>query len=201
MRYVKHLFVALLFSFLWAGCANSQSSPSKSIQWLPVSPAQEPGGSVEGSQFVSKAGGFVIDIPAIPDQTLDFGNETAKNKGIDVGKQLAWRFENTVYTVMYSPPLDPSGIYLAQPLEEMVSGSRKGILRSGGKITSEKSIYLGKHSGIEFKYVSADGTKFIGRIYLVGETGYQVVGGYSSDDHLKEVLRVMDSFKLLISQP
>jgi hypothetical protein len=79
----------------------------------------------------------------------------------------------------------------------MESGTRKGLLNGGARIISEKPIKLGEYRGTEFRYIISNGVKYIGRIYLVGDFGYQIVGGYLEEKYEKEVLDVLNSFKPL----
>jgi len=148
---------------------------------------------VEHGQFNSINGQFSIDIPEMPFQTLDLGSEKAREQGIDVGKQFLWRFEKVLFTVTYTLPLDADGEPLDNDIKDMVSGSKKGVLRQNAKIISETPYIYGGFSGTELRYVSQEGLNFICRIFKVGDIGYQVVGGYV-DDSEQEALYVLDSF-------
>lgn len=168
-----------------------------SVQPTPFRPIQSPTIMVEGKSFESKAGNFAINIFQAPLQTLDMGTETAEKKGVDTGKQFVWKFEKTLYTVMYASPFDADGNPMPQDFDDMNIGVRKAIGRQGAKLISEKEISYGKHPGREFRYMASNGVKFIGRNYLVETMAYQIVGGYADDKDEKEVLEVLDSFKLL----
>ncbi len=54
----------------------------------------------------------------------------------------------------------------------MENDTRKGIINNKATLISERPIKLGKHRATEFRYVIANGVRYINRIYLVGETGY-----------------------------
>lgn len=189
------LFI-LLICGLFANCSLSQTNPRKPVPLPVVTPVEPSGVTIEGGRFISTPGGFTIDIPHLPFQTLDYGSEKARAKGIDAGKQYFWKFDKTVYIILYSPSIGPDGNPMPQPYEDMLSGARKGILRQNGKMTSEKPFEFGKYTGSELRYVSALGVTFIARIFLVGDVGYQIQGGYVEEKDLKEVLDVLDSFKL-----
>ena len=161
----------------------------------------ETGNSIENGLFVSKGGKFSIAIPQLPKQTLDQAKGKALDESIDVGKTFLWIFEKTLYTIYYNPPIIPDGTLTPQVYADIENGTRKGALNGGATITSEKPISYGKYRGTEFHYELSNGVKYIGRVYLIGDMGYQVVGAYADSAHEKEVLGVLDSFKPLINQP
>lgn len=198
MTYVRNISFALLLSVFLAGCSNSQT---KSFPPPILTPVPTTGASVENGIFESRGGGFSIAIPQMPTQTLDSGKEKAKAKGIDTGKMFIWKLERTTYTASYMPPVDLDGNPEPQLYEDMVIGSRKGIHNGNAKLISEKPIKLGENRGTEFRYMNAEGAVFIGRIYLVGDVGYSIMGAYAEEKYRKEVLDTLDSFKLLESKP
>jgi hypothetical protein len=152
------------------------------------------GEMVENGVFRSTNGKFSIAIPELPKQTIDKATENAKSKGIDVGKQFVWLFEKTLYTIYYNPPVDPDGKASPQVYADMENGTRKGIINGNATLISEKPIKLGKNRGTEFRYVIANGVKYINRIYLVGDMGYQIVGGYLDAKDEPKILKVLNSF-------
>src|SRR5688500_7382133 len=125
MVYTNHVLVAISLCMLFASCSVSQTNP-KPTAWPSRKPVAPSGISVEGGRFQSKPGGFRIKIPELPFQTNEMASEKARAKGVDTGKQYAWKFDETLYTVMYSPPVDFDGNPLPQVFEDMVNGSRKG---------------------------------------------------------------------------
>ena len=167
----------------------------------PLAVIESSGELVEDGIFRSINGGFSIAIPELPKQTLDKATVKAKAKGVDVGKQFIWLFERTLYTIYYNPPVDVDGNPYPPVYADMGMGSRKGILNGNATLISEKPIKLGKNRGTEFRYVISNGVRYVGRIYLVGDVGYQVVGGYADAKDEKKVLEVLDSFKLLKAKP
>jgi hypothetical protein len=198
MKYQKHLSFALLLSISVAGCSNPQT---KSFPPPVLTPVQPGGASVENGIFESREGGFSLAIPQMPTRTLDSGKEKAKAKGIDTGKMFIWQFEKITYTASYLPSVDLEGNPMPQLYEDMEIGSRKGIHNANAKLISEKPIKLGEERGTEFRYITAEGAAVIGRIYLVGDMGYSIVGLYSEKKDEKNVVEVLDSFKLLKSKP
>jgi hypothetical protein len=153
------------------------------------------GDTAENGVFRSKSGNFSIAIPDFPKQIIDKATEKAKAKGVDVGKQFVWVFDRTLYTIFYNPPVDNDGDPRPQVYADMEIGSRKGIHNGGATLISEKPIALAKHRGTEFRYILPNGVRYIGRIYLVGEMGYQVAGGYADEQDEQTVLAVLDSFR------
>lgn len=186
---LKTLCLSSLLIVLFVSCLAAQRISS---------PTALPTPTVAAKSFKSVEGGFSINIAEAPSETLNLGSEIAEKKGIDAGKMFIWKSEKTIYSVMYSDPVDADGNSMGtQTLEEMNSGARTAIMRQDGKLISEKSISLGKHPGTELHYTSSAGTKFITRHYLVNLRGYQIIAGYIDDKDKKEVLGVLDSFKLL----
>jgi hypothetical protein len=183
-------FLVLIVATVFAGCSFSQSDPPKSL--TTTEPTKV---AIENGRFHSEDGRFSVAISEMPSMTMDVGSEKAKSRGIDAGKQYAWRFEKTLFTVMYTPPVDPDGNRFPNVLDDLVSGSRKGALRQNVKILSEKPFKHGDFEGVELRYVSAQGVTFINRLFIAGSFGYQVVGGYV-DDNENVVLEVLNSFQL-----
>lgn len=191
---VVKIVLLLIISSLLINCAPAQEKLKQ------TSTPRDSKVNKQTNKFESKEGNFSINISQEPFQTLNMGSEIAEKKGVDVGKQFLWRFEKTVYTVMYMGPFDKDGNNMPQDWLDIEDGSRKGILNAGGKIISERSADFGKYKGMEYRYVSKEGVKFIGRIYLVNTFGYQLNGGYVDEKEEKEVLETLDSFKLLIEK-
>lgn len=193
-RVYANLWLSLIL-FVVCG-ANSQTKPSPTPLII-----QTTGDFLESGTFTSTSGGFSIDIPHLPNQTIDPATEKAKAKAIDVGKQFVWLIGRTLYTIYYNPPFDNDGNPSPQVFADMETGSRKGILRKNAKLISEKPIRFGEYQGTEFRYLSVEGVHFIGRTFLVGDVGYQVVGGYADDKDEKKILDVLGSFRLLKEDP
>jgi len=147
--------------------------------------------------FRSQSGHFSIKIPGFPTQIQDYLTDVAKQKNIDTGKMFIWQFEKTLYTLFYLPSVSHNGDPQPQTLANVENGTRKGIINGKAKITSEKPFKFGEYPGTEFRYDSLQGLHYISRAFLVGETGYQVVGAYRNDADEKQVLGVLDSFKLI----
>lgn len=207
MLNLKILCLSFLFAGLYVNCSLAQDKTSN----LPITQVKPPSTTTfntKTEKFESIEGKFIISIPQAPSQTRDLGTEAANKKGIDVGKIFIWQFpEKALYTVMYKNafdsdgnPLKPGGNPKTQDLrdfEAFNSGTRRGIVGNNAKLLSEKPIPFKNYPGTEFRYMSSDGVKFIGRIYLINSIGYQITGGYKDDEVEKEVLKVLDSFKLL----
>jgi len=189
MRHFKYLSFAVLLGACVTAVSNAQRKPAEPII-IPTSCD-----SLEAGVFRSTGGRFSIAIAHFPSQIRESATEKAKAKGIDAGKMFIWQLENTLYTLYYGPPFDRDGNPQPPVYADMENGTRKGILNSNATLVSEKAITLGKHRGTEFRYISAQGLRYIGRIYLVGDMGYQVVGAYAEDKYEKEVLTVLASFK------
>ena len=167
-------------------------------QQKPV-PQPTPQTNPQAKRFESKEGNFSINIFKAPTEVRNLASEAAQKKRIDVGNQFFWQFEKTVYTVMYSNPLSADGAAMPLNLNDMNSGSRKGIANIvGAKLLSEKNITFGKYQGTEFRTLMPNGVKYIARNFLIGKMGYLITGGYVDDKDEKEVLAVLDSFKILV---
>lgn len=186
----KQIFIAsFLFLFL-AGC----TLPRTSKAWPTPIEVKPQGVSVVDGKFVSESGRFSISIPAMPMKTLDIGTQKARAKGVDAGKNFIWKLDTTLYTIMYTPPVDSDGNPDPNDLKDMVIGTRKGVLNSKGKIISEEPFEFGEYSGTELRYTAAEKVNYIGRIFIFNDYGYAVTGAYV-DGNEKEVLDVLNSFK------
>ena len=188
MRFVRLFaglcFIALFSALLYAQNDVKKTDPPVATQW------------VENARFHSSSGKFSIAISTLPSQTIDKATQKAKDKGVDVGKQFLWIFERVFYTLYYNPPLNKDGDPHPQVYADMVIGSRKGALNGGATMISEKPIKFGKHQATELRYGLPNGVRFISRVILADDMGYQVVGGYRDAAGEAEVLRVLDSFTL-----
>lgn len=150
---------------------------------------------VKDGIFFSERGDFSIAIPEMPGQTIEQGSDKAVSKGIDVGKQFVWIIGRTLYTIFYDTGLTKDGEPYAIKYDDMEIGTRKGVYNSGGTVLSEVPIKYGVHRGTEFRYRHQNGVRYIGRIYLIGKRGYQIVGGYADAKDEQKVIDVLDSFK------
>ncbi|MFM9903866.1 MAG: hypothetical protein ACKVQJ_04760 [Pyrinomonadaceae bacterium] len=152
------------------------------------------GDLVEDGIFRSTNGKFSIAIPSLPTQTLDNATEKAKAKNVDVGKQFVWIFGGTFYTIYYTPPVNHDGDASPQQFADIETGTRKGILNGGATIISEKPIEYRKHRGTEFRYSISNGVRYINRVFLIGDRGYQVMGGYAEGKDEQKIIDVLNSF-------
>jgi hypothetical protein len=196
MKYLNDLFILLIFSLIFTNSATAQEKPSESLTTtIDISDKV----NSETKRFESKTGNFSINISQNPTQVRNI--ETKKMK--DTGKQFYWQFEKTVYTVMYSKQFDSKGKEISREMsrkpvyiEEANGGIRTGILRSGGKLISEKEIFYGKYKGREFRALIPNG-KSIVRMYIVNGTDYLLTAAYTDEKDEAEILRVLNSFELL----
>lgn len=154
-----------------------------------------PSERLENGVFISRNGKFSIAIPVMPTNIIDLATEKAKAKGIDAGKNFIWRYETSFVQVFYDPGVDPDGVASPMVFKDFEEGTRKGILNSNSTITSEKSISYGESKGIEFRGVYFNGFKYITRVYLIGDRGYQIIGAYTDTKDEPTILATLDSFK------
>jgi len=201
IRYAKHTLFTLMLLVACAGCLMAQTAQTiqsdPSAGRKPILHFEKAVDSIESGSFKSVGGGFSLALAEMPFETREYSSETAKAKGIDAGKLYLWKFDKTIFTAFYSPPFDKDGNPLPTVYTEMESATRKGIIAGRGKLISEKRIKFGDNEGTEFRYESAEGIKFIGRIFLIGDIGYQIVGAYAGEYGESEVLKVLDSFELV----
>ena len=186
----KHIFVVSSIFLFLASCSVSQTPKT----WPTPVEVKPQGVSVVDGKFRSESGRFSISIPAMPMKTLDIGTEKARAKGVDAGKNFVWQFATSLYTIMYTPPVDSDGRPDPNDFNDMVIGTRKGVLNAKGKIISEKPFEFGEYSGTELRYTAAEKVNYIGRIFIFNGYGYAVTGAYL-DGNEKEVLDVLNSFK------
>lgn len=206
MLNLRNFCLSLLLTGLFISCLSAQHK-TVPVPMTPIDSLPSAKVNAETKRFESTGGKFAISISEAPLEIRDLGTETANKKGVDVGKMFIWRFEKTFYTVLYKNPLssdgntlEPDGDPKSQNLRDFEAykvGMHRGIASINAKLISEKAISFNQYPGAEFRYISAGGIKFIGRIYSIDSVGYQIVGGYGDDKDEKEVLKVLNSFKLL----
>lgn len=189
---IKHATITLLLFLFHSSYAAAQTPKT----WPTPVPVEPTGVSIIDGKFVSESGRFSISIAEMPTSTLDFNSEANRTKGLDAGKQHIWQSGQMLYTIMYLYPIDDDGNPLPHKFEDVLSGSRKGVLRNNGTILSEKLFPFGNFIGTELRYVSPTRLNLIGRLFIVDGIGYQIVGGYP-DGKEKEALAVLDSFKII----
>lgn len=198
MKKFKYLTASVLLTMSFAIVVKTQTD---SVQPTPKVVVVRGGNSVEKGVFTSINGKFSIAIPEIPMLERDLATEKSKAKGIDVGKQFFWVIEKTLYTLYYKHPFDTDGNPSRPVYSDLENGTRIGILNGRATLVSEKPIKLGSYRGTEFRSVDSIGVKYIARVYLVGNTGYQLVGGYADEKDEKAVIATLDSFKPLKGKP
>lgn len=188
MTKLKTLCFLLLFVCVLTNCSTAQQ---KSSSELPNKKNEDSDKvNPQTNRFESKAGNFSINIAQAPIQTRNLEGE----EGQEPGKQFAWQFERTSYTVLYSAFNTND---LSQAFDDMNSGVRKTLLRNGSQSISENEISFGKYPGREFRYITPKGFKQIGRNYIVNNMGYLLTAGYVDEEGEKEGIKILDSFKLL----
>ncbi|MEQ1607086.1 MAG: hypothetical protein ABL999_19650 [Pyrinomonadaceae bacterium] len=164
----------------------------KSFEFLPL---PRSAASVEKNVFRSEDANFTIDIPSMPLRTIDKSTFEARLKKIDAGRQFIWVFGRNSVSVFYTPPFTPAGEPEPNKFSDMETGTRKGILNAGLRVGSEKPFKIGSVTGTEFRYVANETVNFINRVFIVGDTGYQLMGSYADPKDEAEVTRILDSFK------
>ena len=88
---------------------------------------------------------------------------------------------------------------LTQLDQEVIRSMREQeTLTENINVAFEKNITFGKYQGTEFRTLMPNGVKYIARNFLIGKMGYLITGGYVDDKDEKEVLAVLDSFKILV---
>ena len=187
MHKLTALGILLVFFGFCAGSAPAQKDPPKMKTETVESPDKV---NFKTLRFESRAGNFSIGIFLEPFRVRTLEPE----KGREPGKQFFWQFQGNAYTVMYSAFNKND---LQKAFAEMNSGSRIGIANAGGKLLSEKTIAFGKYPASEFRGLMANGYKYIGRNYLVGDVGYLLTAVYADAEGEKNAVETLDSFKLL----
>jgi len=179
MARIKHLSLALMLTMIVVGYSSAQRKPPTVV--IPT------GDYVRAGVFHSTDGRFSIAIAELPPNSLD--QSTTPKKDLGAGKQFVWAFTKTKYTAFYNPMPEAVGAPALRVFAAMESGTNTSI--------TEIPIMLGKYRGTEFRYTGPDGIRYINRIYLVEDIGYQIAGGYAEPKYEREVLKILNSFKSL----
>lgn len=164
----------------------------KSFEFVPL---PKSAASVENKVFRSEDANFTIDIPSMPLRTIDKSTFEARLKKIDAGRQFVWGFDRNSVSLFYTPPFTAAGEPQPNVFSDIETGTRKGILNAGLRVGSEKPFKIGNITGTEFRYVANETVNFINRVFIVGDTGYQLMGSYADPKDEAEVTRILDSFK------
>jgi hypothetical protein len=59
----------------------------------------------------------------------------------------------------------------------------------------KKPFKSGRIAGTEFRYTGNETVQFINRVFIVGKTGYQLMGSYADPKDEAEVTGILDSFR------
>ena len=184
---LETLCFLFIFALLFTNSVSAQDQPKPDSEVRLIAAPKK---------FESKEGNFSINIFEPPLLTRILDSNKSEKKAADPAKQFMWQLKKTAYTVMYMPLFDEEGSP-AQQFDEMNSGTRNAIGRTGGRLIYEKEISSGKYPGREFRAILPNGVTQIYRNYWINKMGYLVTAGFVFEEDEKEALEVLDSFKLL----
>lgn len=156
--------------------------------------------SSEWTRFVSTAGGFAVLGPGTPRE-----DRTTLNSPAGKIEMHTFAFERK------SPPMwltvavsDYASSMLRFGPEVALDGARDGAVANiGGRLLSERRIFLGAHPGRELMIEARKSEALRGllraRIYLVGQRSYMLMAVTTEEERLKrnDVSMFLDSFTLL----
>lgn len=176
LKIIKPLTI-VLFLVCFNAIAFSQSAGQKS------------------SGFVSKEGGFTIDLPG----------EDVKKSTTAMGRAFAtaafehkWDNDQGYFVVTYADlteELDNHEAFLKLVSQSLVDDMGK----EGGKLKSERALMLDGNHGYEVVINLKGGMVGIGRYYLVKKRVYTIFSGWKNNENGEKQLKILDSFKLLKS--
>ncbi|MFL6375173.1 MAG: hypothetical protein ACJ73D_10945 [Pyrinomonadaceae bacterium] len=148
---------------------------------------------VANDTFRSKVARFEIALATMP-QTLGVSPNPIHYNWMFFDKRVS-------YSVDYNPPFKYDHRRTTNELTLMpdVEANFPQMLSSitGSKPRLQRPLRLGKLRGTEYRFVSKDGGFCIARIFLVGGYDYQLIAFYRKESDEKEVLGVLDSFKII----
>ncbi len=148
--------------------------------------------------FVSLSGRFSIALPPTKHGFRPLSIETPA--GPANGDAYIWTMKEGAYTAGFVDA--PVELDESETGKRVLASFREGMAnfanQNNGKLVSDRSIELDKHSGMEVRLEFASGV-MTQRMYLVSRRMYQIVLVVRSEQRASEgvALNVLDSFKLL----
>ncbi len=136
--------------------------------------------------FYSQAGRFSVSFPSEP------ATSTEKGENGTITYYFRADGDQSSYQLSYLDSSDLSSLSRAQTSQLLIDLSNAFIQGASAKLLNAKSIQIGQNLGREFNF-SIQGATGRGRIYIVGERVYVMVGADSSPSAIAAFL---NSFRL-----
>jgi len=168
--------------FLLSGLALAAQSQATSASTAPP---------VEWKTYSYPSDGFSVSFPAEPQ--IQKQNVPTEAGGFELRTYLATPGSVALYVGVCNYGSAVAG----RDPESVLNGAKNGALNNAkAHIVTENKINLGVHSGLEFE-AESDNMHFSARIYLVGNTLYQVLTAAPLTDRYAGSTRFLDSFQLI----
>ncbi|MFB2936718.1 hypothetical protein ACE1B6_15810 [Aerosakkonemataceae cyanobacterium BLCC-F154] len=151
---------------------------------LPVLLTQE----TSWNEFSSKQGGFAVSMPGTPKQ------ETGTNQDGSTEHSFSLTSNNSAFLIHYSdiPKIEKlTKEEITKLLDNAPNDFAKG---ANATLVTAKNVSLDGYPGKEFEFILGEGINGKGRVYLVNNRLYIVVGMTTQPGNVQKFL---DSFRLL----
>ncbi|HEY9295124.1 MAG TPA: hypothetical protein VIQ31_01890 [Phormidium sp.] len=140
------------------------------------------------NEFSSSQGGFAVLMPGSPKE------DTETNQDGSTEHSFSLTSDNSAFLVHYSDIPDMEKLSKEEVTQLLDAAPNDFAQGANAKLITTKSVSLNGHPGKEFEFTVSEGVKGKGRVYLVKQRLYIVVGMTTQPDNVQKFL---DSFRLL----
>lgn len=140
------------------------------------------------NEFSSQQGGFAVSMPGTPKE------EAETNEDGSTEHTFSLTSDDSAFLIQYSdiPDIEKlSKAKITQLLDEAPNDIAKN---ANAKLIAAKTVSLDGYPGKEFEFSFSEGVNGKGRVYLVKQRLYIIVGMTTQPDNVQKFL---DSFRLL----
>lgn len=184
---LKILATAILAVPLWLATPLRAENPLK-FTHSPILRSQYLLTQASWNEFSSTQGGFAVSMPGTPKE------ETQTNQDGSVEHSFSLAVDNTAYLIHYSDIPEAEKLTQEQVKQLLDSAPDDFTKSANAKLLKSENISLSGHPGKEFEFAIGDRVNGKGRVYMVKQRLYIVVGMTSTTDNFQKFL---DSFRLL----
>ncbi|MBE9224472.1 hypothetical protein IQ264_03150 [Phormidium sp. LEGE 05292] len=140
------------------------------------------------NEFSSEPGRFAVSMPGTPQE------ETETNEDGSTEHSFSLTSDDSAFLIHYSDIPDIEKLSKEQITELLDNAPNDFAKAAKAKLITATTVSLDGHPGKEFEFTSSEGINGKGRVYLVKQRLYIVVGMTTQPDNLQ---RFLDSFRLI----
>jgi hypothetical protein len=140
------------------------------------------------SEFSSPQGRFAVLMPGAPQE------ETETNQDGSTDHSFSLTSDDSAFLIHYSDIPEMEKLSQAEVAKLLDNAPNDFTQGANAKLLRTKTVTIDGHPGKEFEFTLKEGINGKGRVYLVKERLYIVVGMTTQPDNVQ---RFLDSFRLL----